>query len=412
MKSLKHDLPRAADWYIVSDDGMSALRITHGLQLGETESGALVINSSEPAQRWVEFDLSDPGGPLVRLIAADQVMLRDDGCGLEQFLLSYGVTLQLPNNTLYVGADIVTRRGNGPVLRVTDAAERDWDELLGDIRQPEPAAVGTPGVSGSAAVASTRAVVGTQKAAPVPADPVRATPGHGSRSRRSPRGRRRGLRMTLASVLVAALGVAVAVAHQFPDVLNLQPVHAWLNAARLAVMPAPPSLPDPTPLAEAETATEVAAADREVAAEVPEVDDAVSDIQTEVSAVATEHAAAPTVAPAAAPAAVAPAPVGESAADDWRLRRARQLLDEGRITYPPGENAVALLGGLLTDQPGHAAAMAMMGEATNRLLNSAARAHAAGDLYQARNVLEEVFGFNPQNQRARRLWREWVGEER
>jgi hypothetical protein len=46
------------------------------------------------------------------------------------------------------------------------------------------------------------------------------------------------------------------------------------------------------------------------------------------------------------------------------------------------------------------------------LLTTASQAYERGQVYQARNTLEEIFGFNPDNRRARQLWREWVGTER
>ncbi|MFU8817189.1 MAG: hypothetical protein ACNA7W_17720, partial [Pseudomonadales bacterium] len=104
--------------------------------------------------------------------------------------------------------------------------------------------------------------------------------------------------------------------------------------------------------------------------------------------------------------------VGAVASDDWRLVQARLLIDQGRITFPPEGNAVALLSRVLADQPDNAEALAMLGVATHRLLDAAARAHAAGDPYEARNLLEEVLGFNPYNQRANRLWAEWVDRSR
>ncbi len=97
---------------------------------------------------------------------------------------------------------------------------------------------------------------------------------------------------------------------------------------------------------------------------------------------------------------------------DWRLERAREALEQGRITYPPGSNAVALLRDLLNERPGHPQAVAMLGECTARLIDAAVQAHQAGLDYEARNTLEEVLGFNPDSARARQLWREWVGTRR
>jgi hypothetical protein len=101
-----------------------------------------------------------------------------------------------------------------------------------------------------------------------------------------------------------------------------------------------------------------------------------------------------------------------AAGDDWRLTRARQLLARGAITYPPDANAVSMALDLLAEQPGHQGALDVLTEATNQLLTSAIQAYERGFDYQARNTLEEIFGFNPDNRRARQLWREWVGTAR
>jgi hypothetical protein len=97
---------------------------------------------------------------------------------------------------------------------------------------------------------------------------------------------------------------------------------------------------------------------------------------------------------------------------DWRLVRARELLAAGYITYPPRDNAVAYLERLLAVDPNNAEAMALLDECTRQLIQAAVRAHDQGLDYEARNTLEEVLGFNPDNERANRLWREWVDAAR
>ena len=102
----------------------------------------------------------------------------------------------------------------------------------------------------------------------------------------------------------------------------------------------------------------------------------------------------------------------EAAPPEWRLTRARELMDAGYITYPPEDNAVAYLERLLAADPGNPRALEMLDEAGTRLIDAAVRAHDQGLDYEARNTLEEVFGFDPADERAHRLWREWVGTAR
>jgi len=95
-----------------------------------------------------------------------------------------------------------------------------------------------------------------------------------------------------------------------------------------------------------------------------------------------------------------------------RLAAARQHLEAGRVTYPPGDNAVALALAVLRDHPGHPEAMDLLGRCTVQLLEEARAHREAGRSYEARNVLEELLGFNPEHPEARRLWAEWVGTPR
>ncbi len=98
-----------------------------------------------------------------------------------------------------------------------------------------------------------------------------------------------------------------------------------------------------------------------------------------------------------------------AAVPDWRLSRARKLLDDGYITFPPEDNAVAYLKRVLADDPDDVQARNMLEECSARLIEAATRAHDSSLDYEARNTLEEVFGFDPDNQQASRLWQRWVG---
>jgi hypothetical protein len=117
-------------------------------------------------------------------------------------------------------------------------------------------------------------------------------------------------------------------------------------------------------------------------------------------------------APLPTPEAEDPAAPMRASPPDWRLVRARELLAAGYITYPPRDNAVAYLERLLAVDPNNAEAMALLDECTRQLIQAAVRAHDQGLDYEARNTLEEVLGFNPDNERANRLWREWVDAAR
>lgn len=109
------------------------------------------------------------------------------------------------------------------------------------------------------------------------------------------------------------------------------------------------------------------------------------------------------------------APTRPAAADPRMaadLARARELMEAGFITFPPNSNAVSVLTGLLKQHPRDPAVMDMLGQCTTRLIEAAVQARRQGLEFEARNTLEEVFGFNPDNEQARALWREWTGAPR
>jgi hypothetical protein len=89
------------------------------------------------------------------------------------------------------------------------------------------------------------------------------------------------------------------------------------------------------------------------------------------------------------------------------LARARAYLEQGFITQPKEGNAVMELSIILWQDPSNQAAFDLMGEATTRLIDAAVEAHAAGFEYEARNLIGEVLGFNPQHPQANAYKRQW-----
>jgi tetratricopeptide (TPR) repeat protein len=94
------------------------------------------------------------------------------------------------------------------------------------------------------------------------------------------------------------------------------------------------------------------------------------------------------------------------------LERAAQLLDEGEITMPPRNNAVALLQRVLEIAPDHPEARAMLEQCSEHLVSRASAYQQRGMEFEARNTLEEVFAFDPGHREANRLWDAWVGRPR
>lgn len=95
--------------------------------------------------------------------------------------------------------------------------------------------------------------------------------------------------------------------------------------------------------------------------------------------------------------------------EDWRLVRARNSLLKGEIITPGGSNAVAYLQNYLIDNPGSEVALDLLHQCASQLINLAVEQHQRGKFFEARNTLEEVLGFDQNNERANLLWNVWRG---
>lgn len=89
------------------------------------------------------------------------------------------------------------------------------------------------------------------------------------------------------------------------------------------------------------------------------------------------------------------------------MLRARKLLQEGFITEPTNNNAVALLIEVLTLQPGHPEATGLLEQAATRLAEIASEANSAGLTNEALSFLQMAITISPNNQQWLRLRDEW-----
>jgi len=344
----------ADEWYAVTDDGDSALRISSGLTLGEHPDGALALNAPAAEARWVTFEVRR--GEASLSVLASRRLVAEDQRALDRVPLSDGLCLELPHNLLRISHSIRAPAATGPRLYVV-AAQASVPE-----REPDPAPESEHVVS-----------------KPAPAEKQPAT----------------GLRPALAMALGAGLvGLVLLASWQ-----QLSPgVPDPDGAAPVAAQPSGPA------------AGEAGAADMGPAAG-PVV--AVRLGATPMRLLPLPAGAAPAPADPAEPGAATSEPLASAASPaDPRLEMARRYFEAGQITMPPDENAVALALAVLRDHTQHADAMVLLGRCTTTLLDEA-RAHwAAGRSFAARNSLEEILGFNPDHPEARQLWAEWVGTRR
>lgn len=351
------------EWYAVTDDGGSALRIRSGLHIGETEHGALVFNDGLRERRWVALEITADGGCVAQVADETHCLVDEDGRTHRRHALSPGATLAFPGNTLRISEHIARPARPGPRLAVQAAPESTVEPTD---RTADAVAVDAAGPA--------------EPIAPTTASPPRqGEPEPEVAPALSARRWKVGAGVAAGGILIGALlvwpflqdrpnGPSTATVAA-PAVAPVEPVEIPPVARRPVAVPLVPidldDLPPPRPL----PAPAVATAEEPAAAEQP---------------------------------AAAAEPVFAA-----ELGRARELLEAGYITYPPDANAVAVLIGILQRQPGHPEAMAMLGECTTRLIDAAIEAREQGLAYEARNLLEEVRGFNPDNERANRLWREW-----
>jgi hypothetical protein len=91
------------------------------------------------------------------------------------------------------------------------------------------------------------------------------------------------------------------------------------------------------------------------------------------------------------------------------LDEAQTLFDADHIVTPLRDNAVERLIKLLAIDPTNDAGLHLMYLCAARLVEEAEAAHAAGNDYLARNLLEDVLGFHPEFEPARQLRKEWMG---
>jgi hypothetical protein len=85
------------------------------------------------------------------------------------------------------------------------------------------------------------------------------------------------------------------------------------------------------------------------------------------------------------------------------LEQASVLFDQGFITAPVGNNAVALLRGVLQLDPGNEQANTLLGQCANRLAQVAAQAREADMLIQARAYLALALSIRPDVEQ----WQAW-----
>lgn len=460
------EVPEDQPWFLVGTDGQSLLRVTPALVVGETSAGALALNDPRPERRWITFTIGTDGSWWVELAAARGEMTGPAGELVPRYPLSHGLTLELPGNTLHVSRELDLPAADGPVLQVRPGAEAEEEVAAGAAHSGEPAedqpeivnflnqlreqlGMTSPPPEEHAPV--TEAVPAFELPLPerrssatgaelpprrMPEDdplpepegppparysdelaadrvPKPEPPFDPPQRRRPYRSRRRSSRLLDAVAVVGTLALAalatlltVAPSGELAQRLGVDAWRPWAVATLQSFRGEDAEAPPPVEGDDAHALE-------------PALARATSVLETSSAADRSRNPRpVPVMQPVATLAAPAPG-ANASGADsaraaangaDWRLLRARRLMAEGDISQPPGQNAVAMLTSLLADDPDNQAARALLEQCGARLIDTAMTYHDRGLEYEARNTLEEVLSFQPDDPEANRLWREWVGE--
>jgi hypothetical protein len=117
---------------------------------------------------------------------------------------------------------------------------------------------------------------------------------------------------------------------------------------------------------------------------------------------------APALEPSPAPADQAKRSEAERLLIASLLAEAKAYLKAGSIVTPVQANAVSNLTEVLSIDPSNEEGLQLMYLSAVTLIEEAETAHAAGDDYLARNLVEDVLGFHPEFDDARALLDSWT----
>jgi len=392
---------RAGEWYAVSEDGGSALRIRSGLHIGETERGTLVFDDALEVRRWVVLRIAPDGACAVEAVGERHRLVDEAGDPHSRYALSPGATLVFPGNTLRISEHIARPAQPGPRLTVEAGGAPVGAGAAPAAEPAEDCEVAA--VSADAGGAGPQTAAGELQPPETEAEPASARAGALGRWK--------------VGAGIAACGLLVGGLLLWPGPGDPSDSPSSTIVGESPVMPVGS---DETSVGADETSvgadeTSVGAGQTPVrAGETPVRAGETPVVPVQIPPLARRTVAAPLTAidlDDLPPRRLLPAPAAATDAEPLfaaELARARELLEAGYITYPPNDNAVAVLSRIMAREADHPEALALLGECTSRLIDAAIDARQQGMQYQARNLLEEVRGFNPDNERANRLWQEWM----
>ncbi|XOV82795.1 MAG: hypothetical protein ACFHXK_18285 [bacterium] len=407
MKQATSDHLPTGNWYLFIGDGI-CLKVSSDLLLGEDEEGLVVLNPKQADQGLLKLRRDEAGRLLLKNASKRHVLEWRKGTATmvgSEFSLVAGSRIMLPNNELYLNHEMQRGQVSAHIVVQESEPAAEQLEVLVEV-MPEalyrPMVVSEAEVDGQEAdaqtdvepaatplsrtdAASETVMVEKLLDREVFAEPL--LPVRSSTPQIKDDSNRGNHQIVLIGVaVVACLVIGMLLGNWYTssdstvsDASSVQPQLLESTPALLTsagdTSPGDPSPGDPSP------------GDTSPGETLPGVTTP-SDTTLPETAVAQ---------PSVAEAEVAAA-----------LARASAYMAQGFITQPRDGNAVLELSNILWQDPSNQAAFELMGEATNRLIDAAIEAHSAGFEYEARNLIEEVLGFNPQHPQANAYKRQWA----
>jgi hypothetical protein len=381
------------NWYLFIGDAI-CLKVSSDLVLGEDDDGLVVLNPKQPGYGLLKMRRDDAGRLLLKNISKRHVLDWQTGTATMlggEFALVAGSKVVLPNNELYlnhemqrgqVSARIVVQESEPAVEQVEVLVEVIPESgAQKEVRQeyPEPDPIASEQLLDQEVFAEPL----VQKTAAPEVDTAK--------------GNNRSVLIGLAVGFCLVVGLLIGTWPSTP--ISEEPVVVAADVPLVVEQTLPVQTePAPTEILPPETAE----------AQNTQTETAVTEVVIpEPAPVETATVEPATVEPET----VEAAPLNSGAVDPAvaaGLERATVYLQQGFITQPEGGNAVMELSNILWQDPSNKEAFDLMGEATTRLIDAAVEAHSAGFEYEARNLIEEVLGFNPQHPQANAYKQEWA----
>ncbi|MCR9258739.1 MAG: hypothetical protein NXH95_03390 [Pseudomonadaceae bacterium] len=367
------------NWYLFIGDGI-CLKVSSDLVLGEDDDGLVVLNPKQPGYGLLKMRRDDDGRLLLKNISKRHVLDWQTGTATmvgSEFALVAGSKVVLPNNELYLNHEMQRGQVSARIVVQESDPVVEQVEVLVEVMPESPAPTAVVPESPQPDPITSEQLLDQE----VFAEPLAhrsAVPEVASPKRDS--------RIVLIGLAVSlCLAVGLLIGTWFSTPASQEPV-----AVAADVPPVPeqtlPVRAEPVPI----EGLPVETAETQSAQTEPEMVEVAADEPAPVEPVTRNSGA---IDPAVAAG----------------LERATTYLQQGLITQPEDGNAVQELSNILWQDPTNKEAFDLMGEATTRLIDAAVEAHSAGFEYEARNLIEEVLGFNPQHPQANAYKQEWAG---